>query len=125
MNNYVIMVIAFFIGQNLYTAITVYNLQKNKSVGYWDALKAYVKKEIGGYIVALAGLAGLMFIISDFIDPSFKHQDSDVSTWAGKVQAYFRTSMLAFGVFAQHLIFVAFKKGKKAIEKVEDKINAE
>ncbi len=125
MNNYLVLLVAFFIGQNIYTAVTVYNLQKNKALSYWEAYKAYVKKELGGYIVALSGLAGIMFIISDFIDPSFKHSDADVSTWAGRVQAYFRTSALCFGIFAQHIVFVAFKKGKKAIEKVEDKLNNE
>jgi hypothetical protein len=125
MNNYLILFVAFVIGQAIYTAVTVYNIQKNMNVPYWTAFRAYVLKELGGYIVALLGLAGLMFIISDFIDPSFKHADADVSTWAGRVQAYFRTSALCFGVFAQHIVFVAFKKGKKAIEKVEDKINNE
>lgn len=125
MSNYLILFIAFLIGQFIYTAVTVYNIQKDKSVGYWQAFKAYVYKELGGYVVALAGLAGLMFIISDFIDPSFKHSDADVSTWAGRVQAYFRTSALAFGMFAQHIVFLAFKKGKRAIEKAEEKMNNE
>ena len=125
MSNYFLMLLAFFIGQLLYTSITVYNIQKNMSINYWAAFKAYVKKEVGGYVVAFVGLAALMFIITDFIDPSFKKADADVNTWTGKVVAYFRTAMLFFGCFAQHLIFVAFKKGKKAIEKAESKIENE
>ena len=95
------------------------------SINYWAAFKAYVKKEVGGYVVAFVGLAALMFIITDFIDPSFKKADADLNTWTGKVVTYFRTAMLFFGCFAQHLIFVAFKKGKKAIEKAESKIQNE
>ena len=117
------MLAAFILGQLLYTAITVYNLQKDKAIDYRTAFIAYVKKEMGGYIVAIIGLAALMFILADFIDPSFKRADADINTWKGKVVAYFRTSMLFFGCFAQHIIFVAFKKGKKAIEKEENKID--
>ena len=122
MKNYFIMMLAFVLGQMLYTAITVYNLQKNKEISYWNAFKAYVKQELGGYIVAVIGLGSLMFVITDFIDPSFNKADADISTWKGKLVAYFRSSMLVFGCFAQHLIFLAFKKGKKAIEKEDNKL---
>lgn len=123
MSNYFIMLLAFILGQALYTAITAYNIQKTMTIGWWVAVKAYVKKETGGYVVAIIGLAVLMFIITDFVDPSFNKADADISTWKGKLVAYFRTAMIGFGCFAQHLIFVAFKKGKKAIEKEEDKID--
>lgn len=123
MSNYVLMLIAFFLGQMLYTAVTAYNIQKKMIIAWWPAVKAYVKKEFGGYVVAFIGLAVLMFIITDFVDPSFKKADADLTTWKGRLVAYFRTSMIAFGCFAQHLIFLAFKKGKKAIEKEDAKID--
>jgi len=120
MNNYLILICAFIIGQLLYTAITVYNLQRGKAIDYQTAFKAYVKKELGGYIVAIVGLAALMFILSDFVDPNFKKEDADIQTWKGRVVAYFRTSALFFGVFAQHIIFKVFKRGKKEIEKLDE-----
>jgi hypothetical protein len=125
MNNYLILLIAFILGQFLYTAITVYHLQKDKDISYVPAFKAYVKKEAGGYLVAILGLFVVMFILSDFIDINTQRKDlPEVLTIKQKMIFYFRTSATIFGVFAQHIIFVAFKKGKRAIEKEDAKIDA-
>jgi hypothetical protein len=125
MNNYLILLIAFILGQFLYTAITVYNLQKDKNIAYLPSLKAYASKEAGGYIVAILGLLVLMFILSDFIDINTQRKDlPEVLSIKQKIIFYFRTSATFFGVFAQHIIFVAFKKGKRAIEKEDAKIDA-
>lgn len=122
MNNYFVMLLAFIIGQALYTAITVNNLQKGKKIGYWPALRAYTEAEVGQYIVVLCGLAALMFVITDFVDPSFRKEDADLTTWKGRLVAYFRSIMLVVGVFAQHIIFLAFKKGKKKLEEADQQL---
>jgi len=125
MNNYLVLIVAFILGQLLYTAITVYNLQKDKGISYMPAFTAYVMKEAGGYLVALLGLFVVMFILSDYIDINVQRKDlPEVLSFKQKIIFYFRTSSIVFGVFAQHIIFIAFKKGKKAIEKEDAKIDA-
>lgn len=123
MNNYVILIVAFIIGQCLYTTINVYTLQYGKNIAYWPALRTYVIKETAGYAVSMFFLFAVMFILSDYIDINKKDLlNPDTMAWKKKVLTYFRTGSLIFGVFTQALAFYAFKRGKKAIEKEEAKL---
>mgnify|MGYP000222701852 CR=1 FL=1 len=127
MNNYLTIVIAFFIGQFSYTTITVYNLQRGKDISFWSAYVAYMKKETGWFVVAIAGLCCLLFILSDFLDLSLKKSDlinKETLSYKEKIVVYFRTIALCAGAFIQHIIFAVYNKGKKEIEKVNDKINS-
>ena len=126
MNNYFTIIIAFVIGQFAYTAITVYILQKDKDIDYITAYKAYMKKEIGWFVIAFAGLACVLFAMQDFLDLSIKREDllnKEVLTLKEKIIFYFRTGSLFVGAFIQHLLFVVFKKGKDEIKKVNDQIS--
>lgn len=126
MNNYFTIIVAFLIGQFAYTTITVYILQKDKDIDYFTAYKAYMKKEIGWFIVAFAGLACVLFVLNDFLDLSIKRKDllnKDVLTLKEKIIFYFRTGALFVGAFIQHLLFMVFKKGKEEIKKVNDQIS--
>ena len=127
MNNYLTIIIAFIIGQFAYTTVTVYNLQRGKDISFWHAYAVYMKKETGWFVVAIAALACVLFVLSDYLDLNVKRSDllsKDVLTMKEKVIVYFRTIALAVGEFAQHIIFLAMKKGKKEIEKVNDSINS-
>lgn len=126
MNNYLTIVVAFIIGQFIYTSITVYNLQNGKDIDYWKAYGAYLRKETGWFIVAIAGLCGVLFILSDFINLDIKKADlvnKETLSAKEKIVLYFRTSALLLGMFIQHVVFKVYKKGKEEVEKVNDKIS--
>jgi hypothetical protein len=126
MNNYVTIIIAFIIGQFIYTSITVYNLQNGKDIGYWHAYAAYLRKETGWFVIAIAGLCGVLFVLSDFVNLDIKKADlinKEVLSYKEKLVLYFRTSALMLGMFIQHVVFKVYKKGKEEVEKVNDKIS--
>ena len=127
MNNYLTIILAFLIGQSIYTSVTVYNLQNGKDIGYWHAYAAYMRKETGWFVIAIVGLCGVLFVLSDFIDLNIKKSDlinKDVLSTKEKLVLYFRTSALMLGMFIQHVVFKVYKKGKEEVEKVNDKISA-
>lgn len=119
MNNYVMLAVAWIIGQLVYASVSVYILQKNLStIGYWEAVRAYFKSEFGNYVIAFSGLLLLMFIMPDFLDPSIKRADllnKEVLTFKEKLVIYQRSFAVGISAFIQHLLYVGFKKGKKAI----------
>lgn len=119
MKYYTLMIIAFIIGQFIYTTLTVYNLQKDRDIEYGKALAIFVSKELGGYLVAIGGLCGVLFILSDYIDPGITRADllnKESLTFKEQLVVYYRTASLAAGVFSQHLIYRFYNKGKKAID---------
>lgn len=126
MNNYITIVIAFLIGQFAYNTITVYNLQRGLDIGFWSAYKAYMKKETGWFVVALAGLCCVLFVLSDYLDLNIKRADlinKEVLTIKEKIVVYFRTIALGVGAFIQHIIFLVYKKGKQEIHKANEKLS--
>lgn len=126
MNNYVNLIIGFLLGQLASTAVCVYILQKKKSIDYVPAFRAYVKSEQGGYVIAAAALGIVMFLLPDVINPV---KDAKISeslwNWKQKVVTYFRIYTVIFGVFAPLIALLLYKKGMKAINKENEKIEIE
>ena len=55
MSNYLIILIGWIIGQLSFTFISAYFLQRNLSgINFIQAVKVFIKKEMGGYFVSLA-----------------------------------------------------------------------
>lgn len=126
-NHYAIIIIGWIIGQFGYAACSVYVLQRNKNVNYWKAFSIYLASEIGSFVMAFAALLAILFIANDFIDMQITRKDlmnKEMLTLKEKIIVYQRTASFIFGGLCQHLIYVAFKKGKKKIEQyeVENKI---
>lgn len=119
MNNYLIMIIAFILGQLGYASVSIYNIQRSlPSITYWQAVQQYTKKEFGSFVMAACGWAIVMFIASDWIDFSIDRKDlltKEVKTLQDKLIIAFRTVATALGALIQHILYVALKKGKKAI----------
>lgn len=125
MNNYITVVMAFIIGQFAYTSITVYNLQVSKDISYWAAYKAYMKKETGLFVIAIAGLCCVLFILSDFVDLNIHKSDllnKDALTYKEKLIVYFRTIALFVGAFITHILFKVYAKGKEGVEVADIKL---
>lgn len=127
MNNpYAIIALGWLVGQIGYAAASVYILQKNKKASYWKALGLYFSAEIGGMIMAFAGLLILLFIAGDYITDEITAADlrnKQVLTWKEKVIVYQRTASVIIGGLCQHLLYVGFKKGKKKIDEYEEQNN--
>jgi hypothetical protein len=126
MNQYVIIALGWAIGQFGYAAVSVYVLQRNKDLSYWKAVQLYLSSEIGNFVIAFAGLLLIMFIANDFLDSEITAKDlrnKEVLTLKEKVVLYQRSASVGIGAFIQHLLFIAFKKGKKKIEQYEQQVN--
>ena len=124
MNQYLTVVLAFLLGQFVTTSVVVYKLQKEKQVNYFSALAAYLKAEIGWFIIGLAGISCIMFIMSDFVDLTIKKADllsKEHLSYKEKLIVYFRTSALIVGTFVQLIAFNFLKKGKEKISAFADK----
>lgn len=125
MNNFFVLTIGFLLGQSMHIAISAYYFQLNKDIAYFDALKIYAKKETGSFVIAFLGLLTFLFTSSDFIDFSLKKADLkglDSLTLGQKLVVYFRTVSFFIGAFIQHILLLAFKAGKKELDKIGNKI---
>jgi len=130
MNNYDgIMLIAFVLGQLGYASVSVYIIQnKIANVSYWEAMRQYFKKEVGSFVMAACGWAIVMFIASDWVDVTVTKKDLLVKeslTIKDKLIIYQRSIATGLGAFIQHIIYVAFKRGKKAIHDYAQKNNVD
>lgn len=127
MNNaYLIVLLAFLLGQFLITSIVVYDYQKSSKINYFDALVIYMKAEVGYFIIGFISILCVCFILSDFVD--LKVTKADLLNLEHKslketLQLYFKTSAFVLGSFIQYIAFKYRAKGKDAIDKMVDKIN--
>lgn len=123
--HYFIVIVAFLLAQALMTSVMVYNYQKEKNVSYGQAMLAYMKAEIGYFIIGLVGIISVCFLLSDFIDLSLTKKDLESlqnKNWKVLLQLYFKTSSFIIGGFIQYIAFKYREKGKAAIDQAADKI---
>lgn len=122
--HYVIMFLGFILAQLLITSIMVYHYQKEKNISYGSALTAYMKAEIGYFIIGIIGISTILFILSDFVDLSITRKDlltKESLTWKENLRLYFKTASILIGGLVQYIAFVYNKKGKIAIDKIADR----
>jgi hypothetical protein len=119
MNNYIVIILGWTLGQIAYASVSAYILQRNvENINYWQALRVYAKKEAGSFAMALSALFILLFIFPDYFDPAVKRADlvnKEVLTLKDRLILQQRTAAILIGGLCQHLLYVAFKRGKKAI----------
>lgn len=123
--HYFMMFLGFILAQLLVTSIMVYQYQKEKSVSYGSALTAYLKAEIGYFVIGVVGILIIIFILSDYVDLSITRKDLLTKgglTWKENLRLYFKSISILVGGFVQYIAFVYNKKGKIAIDKIADKI---
>lgn len=116
---YLLLIVAWILGQGLYTAITVWRLQKDLPISYGAAFRAYVVKETGGYVVSLIFMLIIVFLLPEFLNLKMSKSDllsKDERTWIERVQLYFRTASTLLGMFSLHIAYSIYKKGKKEIQ---------
>lgn len=124
MNNYVILFVGMVLGQMFTTSISVWLLQRKKTIDYKSAFKEFVVSEIASYVVTFVILCMAMFVLQDYIEPK-KVAGMTESAWIRKLKIVenFRFYSMAFGAFSPLIGLLAFKKGLKAIEKKDKEIS--
>lgn len=124
-NNYVLLIIAWVLGQFGYASVSVARLQKNLvNVEYFQAWLVYVKKETGSFVMAFAALLIMLFIFPDFFDPTLTKaaaKSKEVKTFMDYLVIWQRTAFVFFGGFSQHLLYLGWKKGKAGITELDKK----
>lgn len=125
MSNQAIVAVGWLVGQFITLSVALYFHQRKLDTSYWKAAPLYFEKEIGGFIIGVAGLCLMLFIAPEFWDSNTNVMDLRIKstlTWKERIQAYQRFSSAAFGVFIQLILILGVGKGKKAIEKQFDKL---
>ena len=116
---------AFLLAQLLMMSIMVYNYQKEKNVDYIPSVKAYVRAEVGYFIIGIFGILVILFIMSDWVNLSVTKEDLlkvEKRSLKQNMQIYFKTTAIVVGAFIQYLAFTFKNKGKAAIDKIADKV---
>lgn len=104
MNNYLIIVGGFIVGQIFQLAAASWNLQKKDEELTWPkAVWRYLQKGQGAFAMSLAALLVVLYLFPEFKDK-------------GKVLENLRWYSVVFGVFAQWIAYLGFGIGKKVIE---------
>lgn len=119
---YLLLIVAFIIGQIVHTIAMVAKLQSGKDITFQQAFEIYTESESRNYFFALALLLCLLFILSEFVDIKTDHDISMIKAKAMKsyydyILIYYKTISLVIGVFASHIFYLLYGKGKAAIER--------
>lgn len=117
---YLLLWLAVIIGQLFFTTVAVWIWQrKNPNINYWQAVRLYVSKEVGTYVVIFFTTIVLMFILQDWMDLNISKAElmvKETLTRFEKAQMKFRTYATGYGTFAHLIALLLFKGGKNAIE---------
>jgi hypothetical protein len=122
---YLLLVVAWILGQSLYTAITVWRLQKGLEIDYFPALKAYAQKETGGYVVSFIFMLIVCFILPELLNLQMDKSEllsKEQRSWVETIQMYFRSACTLLGMFSLHVAYSVYKGGKKGIQEQAKKI---
>ena len=126
MNNIVVVGLGWFVGQFVITAVALYFHQKSLNISYWKAAPIYFEKEMGSFVIGIAGLTLMLFLAPEFFNSDINVMDlrnKPTKTWKEWAQAYQRASSAGIGAFIQLILIAFVEKGKKAIEREAAKIS--
>lgn len=110
---------AVLLGQLFVSSIAIWYYQsKNENVDYWKATKIYTHKQFPTFVAILTFTFLIMFVLSEWIDIS-KSRAELISTadigYVEKIQKFFKTASAIFGIGAQWIVLVVYKKTRNAI----------
>lgn len=116
MNNYLIIIIGWIIGQAVYATKKAWDLQKKYDhLSFTYAIATVYSKETASFIFGILMLIVLCFTLPDF----FKEGDIKDMEEVGKLKyylvTYIRIASVAFGFVCQYLGMWLFGKAEKAI----------
>jgi hypothetical protein len=124
MNNYLIIVIGWVLGQAAYACKKSWDLQKTSvSLTFKDTIKIFFTKETASF-----AFAGIMLLIALFATPDFLNLDitkeelknSELAKWKVFVINFLRVISVIFGYFCQNIGYFFFGKAGKFIKSKSD-----
>lgn len=104
MNNYLVIIGGFIVGQLFQLACAAWALQKkDEKLSWTQAIWSYIKKGQGAFATSMAAL-----LLALYLFPEIKDK--------GKILENLRWYSAIFGIFAQWIAYLGFGIGKKVID---------
>jgi hypothetical protein len=119
MNNYLIIITGWFLGQAAYACKKSWDLQKrNDKLSFKEALKMHFTKETGAFAFGSIMLLIAMFVISDFINLDVTKQElknMEAAKWKIYLINFLRGISVLFGYLCQNLGYFLFGRSEKIL----------
>lgn len=120
MNNHVIIIIGWLLGQAAYACKKSWDLQKaNHDLTFADALKLHFTKETAAFAFGTVMLFVGIFIVQDYINLDITREDlrnSEAAKWKVYLINFLRTISVLFGYLCQNLGYFMFGRSEKILE---------
>lgn len=125
MNNYLIILIGWILGQTAYAFKKSWEIQRNRpGVSFKDALNMHFTKETASFAFAFVILLIGLFILPNFIDMDITKDDLknlEVAKWKVYFVNFLRVIAIVFGYLCQNLGWFFFGKSEKILQAQADK----
>lgn len=120
MNNYIIIVIGWVLGQSAYAFKKSWEIQRNKpTVTFSDALKMHFTKETASFAFAVVILLIGLFILPNFIDMDITKEDlknMEAAKWKVYFINFLNVLAVVFGYLCQNLGWFFFGRSEKLLQ---------
>lgn len=121
MNNYLIIVIGWLLGQAAYACKKSWDIQRrNDNVSFKDALVMHFTKETGAFAFGSVMLFIALFVISDFINLDVDKEElknMEAAKWKIYLINFLRIIAVTFGYLCQNLGYFLFGKSEKYLRR--------
>jgi len=119
MNNYLIVIVGWLLGQSAYACKKSWDLQRRfEKLSFVDALVLHFTKETAAFAFGAIMLLIGMFVIADFINLDLKKEelkDMDVAKWKVYLINFLRCISVLFGYLCQNIGYFLFGKSEKIL----------
>lgn len=124
MNNYIIIILGWFLGQAAYACKKSWDLQRrNESLSFRGALKLHFSKETAAFAFGVIMLLIATFILSDFINLDVtiaELKNTEAAKWKIYLINGLRVISVAFGYLCQNLGYFLFGRSEKILKSQAD-----
>ena len=120
MNNYVVLIIGWILGQAAYAFKKSWEIQRNKSaVSFADALKMHFTKETASFAFGFVMLLIGVFVLPNFINMDLTKEDlknMEAAKWKVYFINFLNVVAVVFGYLCQNLGWFFFGKSEKLLQ---------
>lgn len=124
MNNYVILIFGWFLGQAAYAFKKSWEIQRNKpNVSFQGALKMHFTKETASFAFAFVILLIGLFVLPNFIDMDITKEDlknMEAAKWKVYFVNFLNVIAVVFGYLCQNIGWFFFGKSEKILQAQAD-----
>lgn len=124
MNNYLIILFGWLLGQAAYACKKSWDLQKrNEKLLFKEALKMHFTKETASFAFASVMLCIALFVISEFINLDVTVEElknAEAAKWKIFLINFLRTISIVFGYLCQNIGYFFFGRSEKILKQQAD-----